>query len=132
MLKKKQQQKNPVGKPRKYKNAKDLEKVMNEYFEYCDREGVHYGVVGMCVYLDIVRTTLLEYEKEPEYMDTIKLAKQRIESYNEQMLYKMKNPTGAIFNLKNNFGWADRSEIKQDIQATVTLEQLLSDKDIDL
>ncbi|NLC96197.1 MAG: hypothetical protein GX675_01305 [Erysipelotrichaceae bacterium] len=124
--------KNPVGQPRKYKSAKDLEKRMNEYFEYCNREGVHYGVVGMCVHLDIVRTTLLEYEKEPEYMDTIKKAKQRIESYNEQMLYKMKNPTGAIFNLKNNFGWTDKLETKQEIKATVTLEQLLSDKDIEL
>ena len=55
----------------------------------------------MCIFLDITRDTLLNYEKLPEYLGTIKKAKGKIEAFLEQELYREKGHTGLIFNLKN-------------------------------
>jgi hypothetical protein len=70
-------------------------------------------VTGLAVALDTTRETLLDYENKPEnaaFSDSIKRAKQRIHTYAEEYLFDGKNQTGAIFNLKNNWGWVDRTE----------------------
>jgi hypothetical protein len=72
-----------------------------------------FTVTGLAVALDTTRETLLDYETKPEnahFSDTIKKAKQMIQQYAEDYLFNGKNPTGAIFNLKNNWGWVDRRE----------------------
>ena len=73
-------------------------------------------VTGLAVWLDTSRQTLLEYEgqvegreKNADFADTIKKAKDLIEQHWEQML-QGNNVTGVIFNLKNNYQWADRNE----------------------
>lgn len=77
-----------------------------------------FTITGLAVFLDTSRETLLQYEDpehfdgiEPEIasklIDTIKKAKDMIHAYAEEFLYSGKNPTGAIFNLKNNWGWTD-------------------------
>ena len=81
---------------------------------------IPYTITGLALSLGVTRQTLLEYEgevegrekKDPRYADTIKDAKTKIENFNEQMLYGP-SPTGTIFNLKNNYGWKDKTE--QDI-----------------
>jgi hypothetical protein len=82
---------------------------------------IPYGITGLALALDTSRETLLDYEKgkydsgediegyKAEFSDTIKAAKVKIENYNELMLYSP-SPTGTIFNLKNNFGWKDKTE----------------------
>jgi hypothetical protein len=70
-------------------------------------------VTGLACALDTTRETLLDYENKPEnaqFSDTIKRAKGFIQRYAEEYLYNGKNQTGAIFNLKNNWGWVDRTE----------------------
>jgi len=44
-------------------------------------------------------------------MDTIKDSRFRVEEYNENQLHEGRNAAGVIFNLKNNFGWVDKSEV---------------------
>ena len=46
-----------------------------------------------------------------EISDTIKKAKQRVQAAYEQALFDRGKTTGAIFTLKNNYGWADKQEI---------------------
>lgn len=87
-------------------------------------EQIPYTVTGLALALDTNRQTLINYEsgeyhtkeidKETRqgFIDAIKRAKVKIENYNEVMLYTP-SPTGTIFNLKNNFGWKDKTE--QDI-----------------
>lgn len=80
-----------------------------------------YTLTGLAVYLDCSRDTLYNYEKEKHddldeelskgFSDTIKKAKEKIYAYAEEFLYSGKNPTGAIFNLKNNWGWQDKTEV---------------------
>jgi len=55
------------------------------------------------------RDSLLNYGKNEEFFGTVKEAKMRIQAFIEQRLYE-NNPTGCIFNLKNNFGWKDKTE----------------------
>lgn len=72
-----------------------------------------FTVTGLAVALDTTRETLLDYENKPEnaaFSDTIKKAKQIIHMFAEERLYAPTQVTGAIFNLKNNFGWVDRTE----------------------
>lgn len=81
------------------------------------------SVLGLCRHLDIHRDNLLEYEKRPEYHDTIKRAKARIEEYLETQLYRKDQVTGIIFNLKNNFGWKDTQNIEANVSIKNKLEE---------
>lgn len=78
---------------------------ITEYFE-------RPSVLGLCAHIGITRETLLQYENNPEFSDTIKKAKSRIEQYLEEQLFRKDQVTGIIFNLKNNFGWKDKQEIE--------------------
>lgn len=119
----------PAGRPREYKTVGQMEKKIVEYFDYCDNriqqvyspkqdavievlDPAPYGVEGLSAFLNITRETLNQYSKLPKFSDAIKKAKQKIAADVESRLMG-KNPTGAIFNLKNNFGWSDKTE--QDI-----------------
>ena len=60
----------------------------------------------MAVALDTSRSTLLRYQKEygDEYHNIIKRAKEKIEAYAEEELYRTKGTTrGVVFALTNNF-----------------------------
>src|SRR5690606_9482293 len=97
----------------KRKRVKDPETGIIEYVDVPQKDGNGeqlfaqvrpFTVTGLAVALDTTRETLLDYENKPEnaaFSDTIKKAKQRIQQYAEDYLFSGKNPTGAIFNLKN-------------------------------
>lgn len=72
---------------------------------------VPYTFTGLANFLGTSRETLNEYSERPEFVDSIRYALSRCEEYVEQTLFTSPNVTGPIFNLKNNYGWRDRSEI---------------------
>lgn len=123
----------PAGRPPKYKTAEEIQLKIDKYFQSCWRKKLDmygnaikdkdtgeyvleqfkpYTITGMAVYLGITRDTLIEYENKEELTDTIKGAKERCHAYAEESLFIGKNPTGAIFNLKNNYGWKDKTEVE--------------------
>jgi len=129
-----------AGRPLKFKSAAELQKKIDEYFESCfeevwtqDEEGKWnpvldrhgnvlkkqvrpFTISGLAVHLGTTRRTLLDYEeRDDEYSHTIKAAKQKIESFTEEQLFTNRNTTGVIFNLKNNYGWTDKSEVDTNI-----------------
>lgn len=76
------------------------------------KDAVVPTVSGLAYALDTTRRTLLDYESTDEYFHTIKRAKQFIEAANEALLVNGGVvPSGVIFNLKNNWGWVDKSEV---------------------
>ena len=122
---------NEVGRPKKFKTVEELQELINTYFDSCFEVDAKTGVIyqsrpltvsGLAFALGTSRQTLMRYEKEfTEYSDTILLAKARIEQYAEEQLFKLRNPNGAIFALKNNWrGWEDS-----------TTNKLIGDKDQD-
>ncbi len=65
---------------------------------------------GLAIALGVDRRTLTNYAERDEFFPAIKKARMMVEMALEQHLYG-KNVTGAIFNLKNNFGWTDKQDL---------------------
>ena len=131
---------NNGGRPNKYQNVEELQVLIEKYFADCwekriikdnkgnvlfDADGQPlfesvqvkpYTISGLAVALDTTRALLLDYQDKAEFSYAIKHAKSRILAYAEEALYTIKNPAGAIFNLKANWGYRDQ----QDINMTVT------------
>lgn len=103
-------------------------------------------VTGLAIALETSRETLLDYEKGihdgrnlnkeqkgenkqiADFSGTIKKAKLKIYSDTEQQLYKGK-ATGAIFSLKNNYGWVDKREIEnKNIEPTNPYQNLTEEE----
>lgn len=120
------------GRPRKY-TKESFKKKVNKYFEEKDNEP--FTVTGLGIFLNLTRETMCQYEKQEDFSDTIKVAKEKIEDYCVKQAMKGNiNTTMAIFNLKNNFGWRDtqhieqKSEIKHDIDIDI---EKMSDEDLE-
>lgn len=109
----------------KFKTVEELQDKIDEYFAYCDNriqqvyspksESVievinpaPYTMSGLASYLGIDRGTVLNYSKDEKFFSTIKAAREKVHADVETRLME-KNATGAIFNLKNNFGWKDQT-----------------------
>jgi hypothetical protein len=104
-----------AGRPPKYDTPEQMQAAIDQYFAtdaYIEiGEGKMYAptVEGLAFALNLSRQGLCEYGDKDAFSDTIKRAKQRIAIALEQRLYGQA-VTGAIFNLKNNFGWKDKTE----------------------
>lgn len=116
------------GRPVKYKTVEELQKIIDEYFDWCDARAIKkaddsgkeyfvsfpapYTMSGLARRLGLSRQGLMEYKAKDKFSDAIKAARERIHEDVETRLME-KQAAGAIFNLKNNFGWKD--ETKTDI-----------------
>ena len=99
-----------IGRPVKWKSAKAVQAVIDAYFADCVEREAHPTVSGLSLALDLTRQGLNEYQNKDAFSDTIKKAKQRVHQAVEETLMGGRAPVGAIFNLKNNFGWVDKQE----------------------
>lgn len=133
-------QKAHVGRPLKFKTAKELQDKIDEYFEWADarirttvdKDGnektynwpAPYTISGLAYFLDIDRKTLLNYTNKEPFFPTIARARARIEQDLETRLYESRTPQGVMFGMKNNFAWVDES--KQTIDAKVESSTELS------
>lgn len=123
------------GRPPVYKCAKDMQVIIDQYFEDSkgrvlkDDEGNYlldkWGspivldsfpptITGLALALGFnSRQTLLNYQDKPELLDTIIRAKTRVEAYTEARLFDKDGVNGAKFSLVNNFkGWRDTQNIE--------------------
>jgi len=100
-----------MPKPLMFKTPSELKKKLNAYFRECDRRKKPYTITGLTVYLGTSRQLLCDYGKRDKYADLISEAKLRCEAYAEEALFLLRNTQGAIFNLKNNYGWRDQIDI---------------------
>lgn len=117
------------GRPLKYESVEEMQKDIDKYFTDCDEQGKPYTVSGLAYALGTNRQTLLNYEAKEGFFDTIKGAKAKIETFNEEMLYSKEVPTtGVIFNLKNNYGWKDTQAIEADVNSNVDIKIELIDE----
>lgn len=110
-----------AGRPLKFQSPELLEDKINEYFAKCEAEKRIPFVTELAFHLDTSRETLCNYEEKEPYFDTIKRAKERCEMWLERNLIEGKvNPTGTIFNLKNNYGWRDKTEVENEHKGEMT------------
>lgn len=129
------------GQPRKWSSPEDLENFIDEYYEWAKDNDYRVSVTGLAWWLNCSRQTLINYEnandndwlkgcspeEKQKYVDTIKKAKRFIEMNYENSLFNKGEATGAIFTLKNNYGWVDKQEIVQ----TSNVKESLSETEID-
>ena len=136
---------NRGGRPPKYRSAKAMQKVIDEYFKSCenkpllDKEGhvltdkhgrpvIIQGppptVTGLALALGFTnRQSLLNYQEKDEFFDTITRAKARVEQYAEERLFDKDGANGAKFSLANNFsGWKEKTQLETNL---VKLEELI-------
>lgn len=124
----------PPGRPLKFKSVQELEDLIEAYFKNCEDNKDVPTITGLAVELDTTRRTLIDYEekyheKDQGYSHAIKKAKARIEAALESNALANKvNPTIAIFSLKNNYGWKDRTEIDSTAEITHKYESLPDDE----
>lgn len=100
--------KNPVGRPPAYSSPEEMQIVVDEYFLLCKANDEPPTVSGLALALDISTEGVRRYEGKPEFRGIVKRAKQQVENALEKRLHQS-SPVGAIFNLKANFGWVEKS-----------------------
>lgn len=136
----------PGGRPLKFKSVEELQAKIDAYFAECDPHivtktvlkfdkkldeyfekevrvmttQIPYTITGLALALDTSRETLLDYEAKDEYSDTVKRAKLKIHNYTELKLFES-NATGPIFNLKNNYGWKDKTEVDARVESVTPI-----------
>ena len=119
------------GRPPMYKSKEEIQEKIDKYFEECegkvleDKDGNpilnKYGgaivmgskpptVTGLALALGFsTRQSLLNYQAQDEFLDTITRAKSRVEQYAEERLFDRDGSHGAQFSLRNNFkGWKSK------------------------
>ena len=115
---------NKGGRPLKFKSAAELEGKIEEYFAECEKKQKPFTMSGLANSLDVDRRTLLNYSERERFFPTIKKARQKVEQWWEERLADSA-ATGAIFNLKNNFDWKDRTEQAVELSGNMSLESKL-------
>ncbi len=108
---------NPVGRPRRFGTADELYALCQEYFNKWLELRRPLTVVGLCCYIDVRKSTFCDYAAGKydtpgnEFSEAINKAREFIENDKvEKMLNGEYKTAGAIFDLKNNHGYADKVE----------------------
>lgn len=126
------------GRPLKYSEPEKLKDAIDEYFANCDAriqqvyskksDGVievinpePYTMAGLAYALGIDRHTLLNYSRDELFFTTVKEGRDKVQIDVERRLMES-NPTGAIFNLKNNFGYVDKTEVATEISGQLATD----------
>jgi DNA-packaging protein gp3 len=104
------------GRPPKYATPEAMQEAIDRYF----RETSIYSISALSLELGFCdRHAFYAYEKKPEFEHTIKSARARLTAfYEEGMVSNRLNTTGCIFMAKN-FGYSDKTEVDQHIDANV-------------
>lgn len=104
-----------MARPRKFKDFAELDQRIDAYLD-ADSSPKH--LAGLAVALGVCRDTLSVYARgdydtaDAQFSDTIKRAKTWIEADKlSRALVGEYKPAVAIFDLKNNHGYADKREI---------------------
>lgn len=142
-----------MARPLMYKNAKQMQKAIDKFFEDClgkpvkdekgnvltDKRGnpVMIGakaptVTGLALALGFnSRQALLNYQAREEFNDTITRAKTRCEEYAEMRLYDKDGARGAQFSLACNFGWGHQKTAQPDGRTNNLLKSIQEAEEID-
>lgn len=116
-----------AGRPPIYKTVEELQKIIDEYFDWCDNRLVKgfndktgqefaylnpapYTMSGLARRLGLSRQALNEYSHKDKFGDAIMRAREKVQEDIETRLMETRNEKGAMFNLTNNFGWKQKNE----------------------
>lgn len=100
-----------MARPLKYKDAEELQKAIDEWFEsFEEKDGVYPTMSGLAHFLGFAdRQSLYDYKNREAFSCTIKRALLKIESLHENNLFH-NGSSGSIFWLKNR-DWTDKQHL---------------------
>lgn len=125
-----------MARPPKFNKKDDLRKAVDAYFDSISRHRflteadgeeirndagdavvviewlVPPSETSLCMKLGITKKTWCNYAHNDKLKAVVEYAKARIEEYLEQQLMTRKNVRGIIFNLQNNYGWREKTEVE--------------------
>jgi len=116
------------GRPLKIKTPEQLQQIVDKYFNDCDSRVLEiydsnkhavlkvnspepYTMSGLAYAMGMDRAGILNYGRRLKFFSIIKKAKDLVNKDVELRLMEGKNVVGAIFSLKNNFNWVDKTEV---------------------
>ena len=98
------------------KEPKQIIKACDSYFSLCKQDNQKPTMSGLAMALGTNRRTLLKWysgETRVYNREIIQQYFDLLESFDELMLKEGKiNPVGAVFIMKNNYGYTDKTEVK--------------------
>lgn len=118
---------NEGGRERRYQDHAEFDALVEAYFKDCDTNGKKPTLSGISLHLGFSdKETFGSYAAVSfEFARTINKARMRIEENRHQLLVAKDTFTpGIIFDLKNNHGWKDKSEV----ELTGNVAQLLAER----
>ncbi len=125
---------NKGGKPRTFSSLEHLNQSIENYIKEATELDDPLALVGLAAFMNSTKDTIRAYsvgeydefdddgEAKVSYSLSLKRLKTRIEAQQTTRLLKGKGSTiGTIFNLKNNFGWADKTELHSTTESHTTI-----------
>lgn len=106
-----------VGRPRLISSPEEFDRLVDLYIAVCQdpEKPKAITLTGLVLALGFCsKDTLYEYEKYPEFTDSVKRARLLVEQEYENRLIVGTNAAAPIFALKN-FGWKDKTEVVADV-----------------
>lgn len=98
-----------MARPPIFETPEEFDQAASDYFALCEAKERMPTVNGLALALGFnSRQSLLNYAEKPEFLDTVKAVRTRLEAEWEQKLGGP-NAAGTIFWLKNQ-GWSDKTE----------------------
>lgn len=133
---KENQDKNLGWRPLKY-SPEELYEEATKYFKKCDETIISLDkstlktitkpktLSWLCLWLKVNKDYISEKAKDERFSETIKQIRLEVENNIEEWILQWSyNATSWIFNLKNNFNWKDKSEVDQNLNANVKIENI--------
>ena len=119
--------KHPGGRPMKYKTKEDLQKAIYDYFNECKTNTKEVQlkdgpitissprvptIAGLAYAIGVDRQTVYNYEKNQEFFDIIKTARDYIMAQIESAAINDDVNNGPIIFVMKNYGYSDKQEIE--------------------
>jgi hypothetical protein len=114
------------GRPKTYKTAEELFEAAEEFFALCDATIINKGIAWkisrpktlswLNLALWVGKNYLQQLKEKKDFSGTVDYIRNVIENdVEEKALTWLYSPSASSFNLKNNFNWIEKSEIKTDV-----------------
>ena len=96
-----------VGRPLKFKTPEELEEKITKFFVHCKESGDIPTILGLALWLDVDRQSLLDYSKKDQFSGIVKKAKEFcVHSVEQRGMKNQTNPAFVMYWLGNNTqGW---------------------------
>ena len=100
----------PAGRPPKFNTPEEMQKAIDAFYKESQDNEWPLTISGLALTLGMTRQSLCRYAEKDAFSDTVKTAKAKVEADVERRLLSGGAATGAIFWLKNNANWKDKTE----------------------